>query len=276
MRVGARIVEIPVVNGRTIIVGDVHGCSGELRDLVDQLSPRAQDTLVSVGDFASKGPDVVGALELWRSLGGRSVLGNQDARILAMARGDSSQSPRPGDEPLLKRTDLIEWLASFPLWIDLPSVGCVVVHGGLLPGRTLQQHDPETDREAVMKLRAVRRKEGDRWMYVPKQETRTEDPFWATLWSGEPRVIYGHTPQASGRPRFDPRAIGIDTGCVYGRRLSAVVIEPGDAGVGHGLDEAFDVPVGRWSIASVPARNSWAEAPRSFSNPRDQQSGNHD
>lgn len=259
------------MKGRIIVAGDIHGCAAELRELLDLLSPGSSDTLISVGDFCGKGPDVVGALDLWRMAGGSSVLGNNDDRVLAMAEGRTREEPRPEDLPLLRRDDLIEWLATLPLWLSVPEAGCAVVHGGFLPGRAVEAHDQRRDREAVMKLRAVRRDTEGRWSYVPKREARSGDPFWATVWDGEARVIYGHTPQESGQPRFDRRTVGIDTSCVYGRRLTALVIEPDADPGGADAHPQFEPPAGRWSFVSVRAHRQWADAPQSFSVARDQQ-----
>ena len=245
------------MDGKLIVVGDVHGCRDELRELISVIAPGEADTLVTVGDFASKGPDVVGALEYWRSLGGTGVLGNNDARVLDIAAGRATKPPSQEDLALLARRDIIDWLATLPLWLDLPSFDCAVVHGGFLPGRAIGSHDVRSDREAVMKMRAVRRDEGGAWRYVPRREAQPHDPFWAEIWEGT-RTIYGHTPQMSGLPRFDRRAIGIDTGCVYGGRLTAVVIG-GESREGDEPPAPFERPINSWRIVSVAAHRAWAQ-----------------
>lgn len=244
-------------------MGDVHGCAEELESLLNTLQPGSADTLISTGDFAGKGPGVVRALDLWRGAGGTAVLGNNDLRVLEIAEGRGGREPKPEDRELLGRGDLIEWLGTWPLWLDLPDAGIVVVHGGLFPDRAVEEHDPVRDREAVLELRGVRWEDGA-WRYVPKRESDPGDVFWAERWEGHQRVIYGHTPQKSGTPRADRRALGLDTGCVYGLRLTAVVIEPGEAEISEDL-EPFEPATGRWRTVSVPAIRRWADPPRSFS-----------
>jgi serine/threonine protein phosphatase 1 len=41
--------------GRTIVIGDIHGCFDELTDLLELLELRADDRVVAVGDLIVKG-----------------------------------------------------------------------------------------------------------------------------------------------------------------------------------------------------------------------------
>lgn len=41
--------------GRTIVVGDIHGCFDELTDLLDLVSLDGDDRVVAVGDLIVKG-----------------------------------------------------------------------------------------------------------------------------------------------------------------------------------------------------------------------------
>jgi bis(5'-nucleosyl)-tetraphosphatase (symmetrical) len=56
---------------------------------------------------------------------------------------------------------------------------------------------------------------------------------WAEAWTGPENVVYGHFPQRLDLPKRDepaPRVVclGIDTGCVYGGRLTALVLPTGE------------------------------------------------
>jgi len=65
-------------SGRTIVVGDVHGCRAELDDLLALVSFSKSDALYFLGDLLSRGPDPEGVLALLRRTGAKSVRGNHD------------------------------------------------------------------------------------------------------------------------------------------------------------------------------------------------------
>ena len=69
--------------GRTLVVGDVHGCVAELRALLDAVDfDDARDNLVFVGDLVNKGPSSLAVVRLARELGALGVRGNHDERAL--------------------------------------------------------------------------------------------------------------------------------------------------------------------------------------------------
>ena len=45
-----------MTEGRTIAIGDVHGCSAALAALVRAIDPTPLDTLVFLGDYMDLGP----------------------------------------------------------------------------------------------------------------------------------------------------------------------------------------------------------------------------
>ena len=67
---------------RTLVVGDVHGCLDELRDLLDAVHYSSADRLVFVGDLVDRGPDSVGVVRLAQDLGAVAVLGNHERKHL--------------------------------------------------------------------------------------------------------------------------------------------------------------------------------------------------
>ncbi len=50
-------------DGRTIAIGDIHGCCESLQTLLAMLEPCADDTLVMLGDAIDRGPDSHGVIE---------------------------------------------------------------------------------------------------------------------------------------------------------------------------------------------------------------------
>jgi hypothetical protein len=89
--------------GRTLIVGDVHGCAGELGSLLEALAPGADDQVLFVGDLVARGPDSRGVLALYRAVRGRSVLGNHEARLIEARR---ARIAGPGSPPLITRCSI--------------------------------------------------------------------------------------------------------------------------------------------------------------------------
>jgi hypothetical protein len=221
---------------RTIIVGDVHGCTSELEDLLDHVKFHGADRLVLVGDLVVRGPDPHGTLALIRKLGGRAVRGNHEGKLLAWRRRHKPIGPdHQRVANLLTET---EWrmLEKLPFWLDLPEHGLRVVHAGVMPGLPIHRVPPE----ALLKMRTIDKR--GNW-----SDEGNAGPLWGTLYKGPPHVVFGHN--AHPGPRFSPWATGIDTGCVYGGRLTALVLEEGEA-----LPRGNRV---RRFLESVPARRRY-------------------
>lgn len=219
--------------GRTIIVGDLHGCRDELDSLLEWVGFGAGDRLVVVGDLATRGPAPRATVRLLRQLGAVGVRGNHEDRLLAridgrLARRDPYQGIVSRAARELRDKD-VEWLRALPLWLDLPEHGLTVVHAGLVPGVPIREQRPET----LMYLRTLEH-EGER---VP----------WAEAYDGPPHVVFGH--HAVLGLQVHRAATGIDTACVYGGRLTALVLRRGEhpPPVRDRLD----------ALVSVPARRSY-------------------
>jgi diadenosine tetraphosphatase ApaH/serine/threonine PP2A family protein phosphatase len=222
---------------RLMVVGDIHGCLAELEDLLGRLDPSPRDVVISAGDIVRKGPQPARCLELWRERGYLAVAGNNELKILGRSR--SLFRWFGGDDEVLRRSDLLDTIRTWPLAVDFPDAAVAVVHGGFLPQTAITPLAIEQQRDVIYRLRYVR-KVGEAWQFVPKNEEQDGDRLWSEVWDGDRFVVYGHTPLE--QPRFDRKALGLDTGCVYGGRLSAAVHD------------------GRtWKIVSVKAKRAYAE-----------------
>ncbi|MGA7124000.1 MAG: metallophosphoesterase [Polyangiaceae bacterium] len=200
----------------TAIIGDVHGCTSELEELLEQIRfSEGSDQLIFVGDLVTRGPDSRGALALVRRLGGRAVRGNHEEKLLSARHRPKSLGA--DHERLARALSEDEWrmLEAMPLWLDLPEHGIRVVHAGVVPGATPKR----TPAEALLKIRTVDSR--NRWSDEPDA-----GPLWGSRYDGPPHVVFGHN--AGAEPQFHPWATGIDTGCVYGGRLTAVVLAKGE------------------------------------------------
>ncbi len=205
-----------VTKRRTLIVGDVHGCREELEALLAATGfTPDRDRLVFVGDILVRGPDSRGALAIAKELGATVVRGNHEQRLLA-GRADTTRLG-PEHQRVAQALSEDEWrtLAAMPLWLDLPEHDVRVVHAGVVPGLDVTRTPPD----ALLRMRTIDAN-GD-W-----SDRRDGGALWGTRYVGPPHVVFGHN--ARDEPQLHPWATGIDTGCVYGRHLTAVLIDAGE------------------------------------------------
>jgi hypothetical protein len=202
--------------GRTILVGDVHGCRDELDALLTKLGFAPGDQLVMVGDLVVRGPDPRGTLDLVRGVSARAVRGNHEDRLL---RYRSAPKDSPVSEQTLSTARALrkrDWalLEGLPLWLDLPEHGVRVIHAGLVPGVPIEQQDPHT----LMYVRSL-----DRHGAPVEKRGRF---LWGERYGGPEHVVFGHN--ARPDPQLHTFATGLDTGCVYGGHLTAMVLADGE------------------------------------------------
>lgn len=200
--------------GKVYAIGDVHGCRRELELLLEALSPGEDDLLIFVGDLINRGPDSHGVLEIVRQLrGAYCLLGNHELRLLRYhEKGDASRL-KPYDFATIASLTPEDWafLKTFHLSLHFPGLETVFVHAGFIPGKPWEKQGANI----ITRVQVVNRKTGEygKRAEVPKGIT------WMQYWKGPPFVICGHTPRRKVvRSRW---AMCLDTGCVYGGKLSA-------------------------------------------------------
>lgn len=199
---------------RTIVVGDIHGCYDELEDMLAEVRFAADDRLISVGDLITKGPKNREVLERFMSDPQFSaVMGNHDLALRRKWNGEKvklKDSQKPANKELKKDKErYLSYLNSLPFMIDLGTH--LVVHAGVRPGVALHSQTSED----LTELRSL-----------GKDRTARDGTPWYEVYDGEKVVLFGHWP--SPQPRRGQRAIGLDTGCVYGKQLTAYIIETGE------------------------------------------------
>ncbi|MBI3099691.1 MAG: metallophosphoesterase [Planctomycetes bacterium] len=220
--------DIPVQPRRTIVIGDLHGCHDEAVDLLDRLAVTSSDRVIFTGDLVDRGPLRRQCVEL--AMRHECLLGNNEEKHLQQRERplDRLTPDHAGTRRVLEDRHL-DYFATLPLFIPLPEYGAVVVHAGVLPGFAVADQSPHTLLHGQC-IRPPSRK--SHWpSKAPEGWT-----FWTNHWRGPERVIFGHI--VLDRALVSEWAVGIDTGCVHGRTLTAVVL-PG------------------WEIVSVPARGHY-------------------
>jgi serine/threonine protein phosphatase 1 len=195
-------------------IGDIHGCADKLKALMEKIPiDYERDTLVFIGDYVDRGPhtfEVVDYLVDFKNRHPNAVFlkgnheemlenylqgtdrftylanGGQQTLDSYLMRADASErSPIPPDH-----LDFFKSLALFYRTDDY-----IFVHAGLRPRVPLEKQEP-------------------------KDMLWIRDKFLSSRFDFGKRIIFGHTPFPE--PCIRPNKIGIDTGAVYGNRLTCV------------------------------------------------------
>lgn len=193
--------------GRLLAVGDIHGCLRQLTELLAQVAPTDLDQVVFLGDYVDRGPDSAGVIDYLINFAGSFpatvfLRGNHEqmfADYLA-GRDPSAFLINGGLKTLASYHKLGQWPvpATHRAFLDAlrssyETPDFIFVHAGMRPGIPLAEQDD-------LDLAWIRR------------EFISSDYDW-----GKP-VVYGHTPVEE--PVLSDKRLGLDTGCVYGRRLT--------------------------------------------------------
>ena len=246
----AQVERIPLWNDRQDelgpfdLIGDIHGCCDELEQLLTQLGYERTElescatTLlqpafrhpggrkaVFVGDLVDRGPRVLDTVRIVASMvaagSGICVPGNHDMKLLRKLRGKNVQLTHGLAETMSEidalpdelRSEFTDQLATF--------LDGLVSHYVLDNGKLVVAH-------AGMKQEYQGRGSGKVREFALYGETTGEtDEFglpvrynWAAEYRGSASVVYGHTPVPE--PEWLNRTINIDTGCVFGGKLTAL------------------------------------------------------
>lgn len=210
-----------------VVIGDVHGCFDELKDLLQLVHGNDDDAAkvlkVFVGDLVNKGPQnrqvIDFMLDPKNSDSCISVRGNHDDlvidQVLNVIRKDP-QSLRPKNKWMEEvREEELRFLMDLPYSITIPSLNALVVHAGLIPGVAVQDMSPRD----LVSMRNVVEENGR----LKATRSHEEGKAWAKSWHGPQHVYFGH--DAKRLLQRETHATGLDTGCVYGKELTGVFIK---------------------------------------------------
>lgn len=237
------------------IIGDVHGCFDELLDLLTTLGYRVDEhnlqlhppdgrKLVFVGDLVDRGPKIPQVLKFVMNAQATGtalcVPGNHDVKLMRKLRGRDVQITHGLAESLAQlAAEPEDFRKSVGDFID-----DLVSHYVLDDGKLVVAH-------AGMKEAMQGRGSGAVREFALFGETTGEtDEFglpvrynWAAEYRGPAMVVYGHTPVPE--PEWLNRTINIDTGCVFGGKLTALRYPEKE-------------------LVSVPAKHTYAEPRKPF------------
>jgi diadenosine tetraphosphatase ApaH/serine/threonine PP2A family protein phosphatase len=213
---------------RIYAVGDIHGCDEQLGNLheiiAEDLTRRPVDTpvVLHIGDYVDRGADTAGVLR--RLLIGSPIesvpvvnlVGNHDETMLHALSGDRPAATDwlfTGGRPALESYGIDpdspreSWPERVPvehldllrdLTLSYRDGGYFFVHGGVRPGVPLEKQV----REDLLRMR---------------------QPFLYSDMAFGAVVVHGHTPVRE--PVVRHNRIAIDTGAVFGGKMTCLVLE---------------------------------------------------
>ena len=240
-------------------IGDVHGQITMLLELLDKIKNRPlkeEDEIVFLGDYIDRGENSRAVIETLLQLRKEHenvvyLRGNHEQLMLDARDGPP---PEPAELPgyVLHSPAMLTWLQNggvdtllnynvtdFSCWWEaIPQdhwqfvretqIEHIVekyhfVHAGLLPpGKSW---------------------EGDYWDRHVDPRLWIREPFLSSRHTFDGRiVVFGHTPQRSGRPLISRNKIGLDTGAVFGGNLTAAVFAPHATGFRLAGPEFLQIP----------------------------------
>lgn len=204
--------------GRTIAIGDIHGCATALRTLLAALELTPKDTLVMLGDAIDRGPDSCSVLEQLIAVGERCefvpILGNHEQMLLDaidgkmplsdwLIHGGAETLDSYGEGAALAEVPgkHVEFLCR---WVDFHETDeHFFAHGNYLPKKKLRKQPWEEMRWRSLKT------------FLPGPHT-----------SGKTAVL-GHTANKQGEIVNHGHLVCIDTYCHGGGWLTALAVESG-------------------------------------------------
>jgi polynucleotide kinase-phosphatase len=237
------------------IIGDVHGCFDELVELLKTLGYGVDESefkfqppngrkLIFVGDLVDRGPKIAQVLKLAmnavESGAALCVPGNHDIKLMRKLRGRDVQITHGLAESLAQldsepepfRKRVAEFIDDLVSHYVLDGGKLVVAHAGMK--ENMQGRGSGTVRDFALY----------------GETTGETDEFglpvrynWAAEYRGAATVVYGHTPVPE--PEWLNRTINIDTGCVFGGKLTALRYPEKE-------------------LVSVPAQQTYAESRKPF------------
>ena len=226
------------------VIGDVHGCCDELEELFGRLGyvescldyddPRWGNRAfvhpggrkaVFLGDLVDRGPRILDAVKLARNMvylgSALCVPGNHDMKLFKALGGKNVQVTH-GLADTRAELDALSDVVKASFRCELADfLDDLVSHYVLDDGRLVVAH-------AGMKQEMQGRGSGRVREFALYGETTGEtDEFglpirfnWAAEYRGPAMVVYGHTPVPE--PDWLNRTVNIDTGCVFGGKLTAL------------------------------------------------------
>lgn len=193
---------------RTIFIWDIHWCYREFQALIKTLKIKKKDSVYILWDMINKWPASFKVLEyIYKQKNYIAIKWNHELKFLQYISNAkepySLRSKYNWDKlykQILKKPKIFQYLKNLPLYIEHNDFICL--HWWKLLNKSISQH---TEHE-ITTLRYL--EDGSPW-------------YESYLW--EKKIIYGHW--AVDWLKIRENTIWLDSGCVYGKQLSAYILE---------------------------------------------------
>lgn len=222
---------------RTIVIGDIHGCYNELKKLMDNLileevyNPET-DRLIFLGDYIDRGENPRMVIRYVRNLQENNpnviaLMGNHEDMMIDFVDGNyDSGWTWNGNQFTLKSyegyhtefLDDVEWARNLPLYFE--DENFIYVHAGIDKSKSMKRQS----RNTLLWIR-------ENFIYSTKKYKK--------------KVVFGHTPKCYEPYYTLADDVCIDSACVYGGILTALIIEDGE------IKEFFGVKKGEADMETI-------------------------
>ncbi|MFA4915175.1 MAG: metallophosphoesterase family protein [Syntrophales bacterium] len=202
--------------GKIFAIGDIHGCLFKLKKIMKKIDvDPVHDTLIFIGDYIDRGPDVRGVVDMVLDIG-RTInnviclMGNHEQMFLNyhlhkmdkqlfLLNGGTSTIMSYGFTGKAEKNKIkvpekhMQFFTSLYPYYETDNY--IFVHAGLRPCIPLEQQDRED------------------MLWIRKEFIDSTYDFGKV-------VVFGHT--SFSEPLVGTNKIGIDTGAVYGGKLTCL------------------------------------------------------
>ena len=216
------------------VFGDIHGCFKELCTLFEELGYEKINDLyihpqnripIFVGDLTDRGPESIKVIQLVYKMVvkekvAKYVPGNHCNKLYRFFLGNNVKQQHGLETTVAEfealdnkmqghvRNQFMRLYEEAPLYLQLPEVNAVIAHAGIK-----QSYIGRLDKKVKTFVLY-----GD----ITGEIDESGKPIrrdWAQHYRGNNWIVYGHTPVLN--PRIVNKTINIDTGCVFGNKLTA-------------------------------------------------------
>lgn len=216
------------------IIGDIHGCYGELMELIRKLGysitgesviHNDDRKLAFLGDLTDRGPESIKVIELVYSLVQQGLayytpgnhcnklyryfLGNKVQISHGLETTDAEYKQLPKNKQREIRAKFLKLYEDAPMYLQLDDGNLIVAHAGI--------------REDYIGLENKKAQKFVLYGDITGEKLPDGRPVrrdWAKKYSGKRTIVYGHTPVHE--VRVINHTYNIDTGCVFGGKLTAL------------------------------------------------------